>query len=218
MKRFCLTVLFATAAIFTVYSQTGIIRELTGDVEIKRAGQTTFTAASAGDTVTGDTIISTGFRSSAIIAIGSSVITVRPLTRLSLADIQRTENSESVNVNLQAGRVRVDVNPPAGTRANFNVQGPAASASVRGTSFEMDTKNLSVTSGSVSWRDSNGFSAAVTVGFSSSVSDTGSVVDPVEVTAAEFTPPTPVGSGVSGETSTASAETASGDIDIEVNW
>ena len=52
-----------------------------------------------------DTIISTGFKSSALIRAGSSVITVRPLTRLALAEIISAAGTENINVNLQAGRI-----------------------------------------------------------------------------------------------------------------
>ena len=219
MKRFCLTVLFA-AAVFTLYAQNGIIRELTGEVELKLAGTSDFVIARVGSEVARDTIVSTGFKSTAIITAGSTEIVVRPLTRLSLAEISSSAGTENLNVNLQAGRVRVDVKPPAGTRANTTVQSPSATASVRGTSFNMDTQNLTVTSGSVNWSDSKGFSAAVTVGFSSSIGGTGGIVDPIEIAAAELAPSAPVGSGDAGETAGASAvgEPVSGDINVDVDW
>jgi hypothetical protein len=68
-----------------------------------------------------DTVVSTGFKSTALIEVGSTVITVRPLTRLTLTEIRASSESESLNVNLQSGRIRVDVNPPAGAKASMAV-------------------------------------------------------------------------------------------------
>ena len=207
-------VLLAVIAV-AAHAQTGFIREFTGDVQLKHAGASNFSPAQAGSQVASDTTVSTGFRSTAIIEIGSNVLVVQPLTRLTLAEISSSAGTENLNVNLQAGRVRVEVNPPAGTRANTTVRGPTATASVRGTSFEMDTRNLSVTSGNVSWRDSSGFSASVTAGFSSSIGDTGAVVDPVEIAEAELTVPAPVGVGDAGEsTEVVSTEVTSIDVGI----
>ena len=162
MKKACLTVLF----LFTcscAFSQ-GVIREITGTVEIKNSGAASFVAANAGDRLRQDTIISTSFRSFAIIEIGHSTLTVRPLTRLSLTEIQSSAEEEKLNVSLQSGRVKVDVKPPAGTRATMSVQSPSAVASVRGTSFEFDTRNLFVTDGSVSLSGTRGKEITINAG------------------------------------------------------
>jgi len=196
MKKTFFVVLLSAVITAGVFGQNGVIRELTGEVEIKSAGASSFTAAKAGDTVARDTIVSTGFRSTAVIVIGSSTITVRPLTRLSLAEIQSASDAENVNVNLQTGRVRVDVRPPAGTRANFTVQSTTASASVRGTSFEFDTVNLSVTEGTVSFGSASGMPAVmVQAGGSSFIGTDGNAVDPAEVSAAALLPSAPVAVG-----------------------
>ena len=70
------------------FCQSGTIRELTGVIELKPAGAASFVRASQGDEVAVNTIISSGFNSTAIIEVGNSIIIVRPLTRLSLAEIQ----------------------------------------------------------------------------------------------------------------------------------
>ena len=193
-----LTVIFSTV----VFAQNGVIREITGEVELKRSGSSAFVRASAGDSVDLNTIISTGFRSTAVVAIGSSTITVRPLTRLSLREIQSTGNTETVNVSMQTGRVRVDVQPPAGTRANFTVQSPSATASVRGTSFDFDTVNLSVHEGKVVFGGNSGPATTVNSGFNTFVGTDGTAENPVEVTTAATIPSAPV--GATAATSTAS--------------
>jgi len=194
MKKTFFAILLSAAAAAGVFAQNGVIRELTGDVEIKRSGAAAFTAAKTGDAVARDTIVSTGFKSTAVITVGSSTITVRPLTRLSLAEIQSASESENVNVSLQTGRVKVDVKPPAGTKANFTVQSTTASASVRGTSFEFDTVNLRVNEGTVSFGGVSGTPAVmVQEGGSSFIGTDGNAVSPVEISDASLMPPAPVG-------------------------
>ena len=187
----CAVQLFCAALVF---GQNGVIRELTGTVELKRAGQAAFVPAKAGDTVARDTIVSTGFKSTALIAVGSTVLTVRPLTRLSLAEISTSAGSETINVSLQTGRVRVDVEPPAGTRTNATVRGPSATASVRGTSFEFDTREVRVLKGIVAFKSRKGGTMLVGAGSSSKVNESEKASDPLVTAAAELMPPPPAGS------------------------
>jgi len=218
MKKLFLTVLMLSAIVFAGFAQSGVIREVSGEVELKPSGASAFTAAGVGDTVARDTIVSTGFKGTAVITIGSSTITVRPLTRLSLAEIQSASGSETLNVNLQAGRVRVDVNPPTGTRTNMSVQGPTATASVRGTSFEFDTVNLTVHEGTVSFSStSSGAATMVRRGESSLVGTDGQPVSPVDVTTASLLPSAPVGSETPVGTQ-GSPSSSSGDIDVTLKF
>jgi hypothetical protein len=171
MKKALVFMVLLLAIVYGISAQAGTIKELTGDVELKAAGKSTFTTARTGDKVARDTIISTGFKSTAVIEVGSSVITVRPLTRLSLAEIQSSAGTDTLNVSLQTGRVRVDVKPPAGTKANTTVQGPSATASVRGASFDFDTVKLSVNEGKVAFRGASGPATMVNAGETTSVEE-----------------------------------------------
>jgi len=132
-----------------LFAQKAVITDLTGTVELKLSGPTDFAPASVGAEVLQNTIFSTGFKSSAILQAGSAVIAVRPPTRLTLTEIQASQGTENLNLSLQAGRVRVDLNPPAGSKASLGIASPTATASVRGSSFEFDTRNLRVHSGTV---------------------------------------------------------------------
>jgi len=155
------------------------IKEMTGTVELKLPGSANWVPAKVGDRVGNATIISTGFKSMAMLDTGSSTIMVRALTNLSLEAIMGMDSVETTNLELRTGRIRVDVNPPSGSRANFNVQSPSATASVRGTSFEMDVTNLKVSKGSVKFGSkSGGQSVAVIAGQSTRVdTDTGKAVN-----------------------------------------
>ena len=218
MRKIFLTLLWVSLAI-SAYSQSGVIRELTGDVELKLSGSSVFIPAQAGNVLTQDTIISTGFKSTAIVAVGSTLITVRPLTRLSLAEISSSQNTENVSLGLQAGRIRVDVKPPAGTRANTTVQSPSATASVRGTEFNMDIFNMDVLEGLVSYKGKNGYKAMIYSGNKGTVNLDGSVKDPVDLGSVDLMPDAPEGAGSSGEKAGSSDDFVfDGDVFIQLKW
>jgi len=196
MKKLCaiMTLLLCGAI---AYAQSGVVKELTGTVELKKPGAANFVPAKAGDSVTRDTVVSTGFKSSTTITVGSSTIVVRPLTRLTLAELSAGEGTETTNVSLQTGRVRVDVNPPAGTKADITVRGPSATASVRGTGFDFDTRNLTVRHGKVAFQGNKGGVQLVGAGSSSTVDTSGKAADPIVTTTASLTPPPPTAGAAS---------------------
>jgi hypothetical protein len=176
-----------------VYAQNGIIKEMTGTVELKSPGASGYVPAKAGEKVSQQTVISTGFKSTALIEVGGAVLTVRPLTRLTLTEISASMNSETLNLNLQTGRVRVEVNPPAGGKAVMSVKSPIATASVRGTSFDFDTRNIYVNRGKVSFHGRRGAGVLVNAGFASGINDTGKAANPIETHNRNLLPPFPVG-------------------------
>ena len=191
---FALVIAFAIVlGSFAQTSEYGIIQELAGEVELKPPGAGGFVPARAGDRVSLDTIISTGFRGTAIIMVGNSLITLRPLTRLSLAEISASSERENLSVNLRAGQIKVDVKPPAGTRTDFSVQSPVAVASVRGTEFDFDSRSLEVSEGKVFFRGSRGMEVIVTAGLGSYVGNDERAVDPSVIIATTLRPPPPVG-------------------------
>jgi hypothetical protein len=133
-----------------------------------------------------------------MLEVGSAIITVRPLTRLTLTEIVSSEGAETLNLNLQSGRIRVDLDPPAGTRATMSATSPVATASVRGTSFELDTRNIYVRHGSVAFTGSRGRPVQVSAGSSSFVEPGGTVANPVDTRTTVLVPPPPVGTGTTG--------------------
>jgi len=244
MRQLAFITIFMLAGL-CVFAQHGVIERIAGTVEIKQPGESSFKNASSGDTLYKETVIATGFKSLAVIKIGSTTITARPLTHLTLTEIQAlseaetvninlqagrirvdvkpsvgtkarmTVNSptatasvrgtrtlteiqalseaETVNINLQAGRIRVDVKPPVGTKARTTINSPTATASVRGTSFEFDTDNLFVNEGTVSFNGSRGQNILVSAGGTSRVGQTGQVTIPRDERNASLLPPSPIG-------------------------
>ena len=142
-----------------------------------------------------NTVISTGLKSTAAVEVGSAVIAVLPLTRLTLTEILSSRGSESLNMSLQTGRVRVDVNPPAGTKASLTVSSPSATASVRGTSFYFDTRSVSVSHGSVLFKGNRGYTVQVDGGSVGMMDRRGNAAPPQ---VAGYRPPMPTGYDPSG--------------------
>jgi hypothetical protein len=157
--------MFAAGLSVPVFSQAAVIRELSGTVEVKRSANAAWTPAAAGMRLEQGMSVSTGFRSSALISLGASTVTVRPLTRISLEELTASRGAENAALFLQAGRVRAKVNPPAGGgRVDFQIRSPAATASVRGTEFDMDSSNVKMYSGAVAFAGSDGVPAIVGAG------------------------------------------------------
>ena len=150
-----------------------VIRELAGTVEIMRPGSDTWVAASRGQVLDEDTVISTGFRSTAVIALGSSLVTLRPLSRLTVTELSRIQETERVDLNLQTGRVRAEVTAPEGGRTEFNVRSTQATNSVRGTVFEFDTLGLVVLEGTVDFTGVFGPTHLIDAGSFSQVNEYG---------------------------------------------
>jgi hypothetical protein len=194
MKNLLFLSIFILTGLY-VSAQNAVFEQVVGTVEIKQPKETAFKAAANGDQIFQETVISTSFKSFAIIKTGYTSITVRPLTLLSFTEIQKLAGSETLEVNLQAGRIRVDVKPPAGTRASATIKAATATASVRGTSFEFDTSNLYVSEGTVSFSGNRGQSFLIGAGGTSRVDQTGRASNPAEERIFNLMPPSPVGTG-----------------------
>ena len=217
MKKAILAILLA-GLIMAVYAQNGVVKELSGTVELKPAGAASFVPAAAGAQVRADTVISTGFKSTALLEVGSAIITVRPLTRLTLTEISASQGAETINMSLQAGRVRVDVNPPAGAKASLSVSSPSATASVRGTSFYFDTMNVSVREGTVAFNGNTGYTVQVGAGSFSAVNSYSAAGGAQSSSSTGLVPSSPTGyaqatgtaSGTGGGSSPSSPSTPDG--------
>jgi hypothetical protein len=201
-----------------LFAQDAYIKEFSGTMEIKQPGAAEWRAARAGERIQKDTMISTGFKSTALIALGNSTLLVRPLTRLSLEEIQNIEGNESVNLYLQTGRVRVDVNPPTNGKTDFTIRAPTATASVRGTSFEFNGENLIVDEGRVHITGGDG--SAVYVGAGHAVfsnPETGRTAGAAETAREELAPALPIAAAESVPEPPAIAPNTM-DTDFGVEW
>lgn len=171
----CAFFLFAAGSFFAGRAEAlqAVIRDFAGTVEVKLPSSDTWESAQRGQTLSGDTTISTGFKSTALIEIGSSLLTVRPLTRLTITELSQNQNTEKVDLNLQTGRLRAEVNPPVETGVDFTVRSSSATASVRGTVFEFDTFRLRVREGTVEFSGGSGSPVLIDAGGSAITGERG---------------------------------------------
>jgi peptidoglycan/xylan/chitin deacetylase (PgdA/CDA1 family) len=194
-----------------------VIREISGTVEIKAPDGADWVPASRGQVLERHTIVSTGFKSSALIAIGNSTLSVQPLTRLSLEELIRAGNAEKVDLTLRTGRVRANVRPPADGATDFVVRSPVATASVRGTVFEFNGTELRVDEGRVHLSGGGLNGAYVGVGqFVRTDMETGRVITAAETAKEVLTPTAPA--GMDSIPGTAADASAAGDIDAGFVW
>lgn len=192
-SKFIIGVLLV-CTVMGVYAQEAVMKELTGTVELKPAGSAVWEKAVLGQSIAGNTVVSTGFKSYALISIGGSVLNVRPLTRLTVTELSASATTETINVSLQAGRVKAEVKPPSGgMRTSMNVQTPIATASVRGTIFEVDTYELKVIEGTVEFSGASGTPVVVDAGGDSYIDEkTGRVAPPMDTLLTTLKPDLPV--------------------------
>jgi hypothetical protein len=175
-------------------AQTARIQEISGTVEVKTPGAAAWQTAEAGQVLDKAALISTGFKSTALVRIGNSAITVRPLTRLSLEDIAAAQNEERVTVNLRAGRIKADVKPPPGGKTNFTVRSPIATASVRGTVFDFDGIHLRVEEGRVYLGAENAAGVYISTGHTAAAdAGTGQTAPVIETIREALIPALPAG-------------------------
>jgi hypothetical protein len=198
MKKTLLFMALVCGLSAVLTAQTATIREISGKVEIKSPGAD-WVPAVQGQPLEKDALISTGLKSTALIALGNSVLTVRPLTRLTLEELQETRaegqaGNEQVRLSLQTGRIRAEVAPPAGGKTSFTVRSPSATASVRGTAFEFDGKKLFVREGKVRLSGGDGIAVYVSAGHQVAADNsTGKTPTAVETVKEELKPAAPAG-------------------------
>lgn len=135
----------------------GTVVEMEGRVEA-RTGMSWITVG-VGDSVPVDAMIATGFRSRAVVQIGSSMVTVGPLSQVELASVSIGGGREEVALGLPFGEIRAEVrkSTTGGSlpEVDFRVFSPVSTAAVRGTVFTYDGVALDVSEGAVDL--SNGF-------------------------------------------------------------
>lgn len=147
-KRIGLIAVFVIVSAVFVAAQEAVFSEINGKVEYQLAGGE-WQSAKLGDKVGKGSMVSTGFKSSAVLKVDATSISLKPITRLSLEELLKTQGGTSTQLFLLAGRVKADVPPQPGQTTDFRVNSPTATASVRGTSFEFDGVNLVVDRGVV---------------------------------------------------------------------
>lgn len=176
MKKFVFFILMI-ALVIPVFAQNATVQRVSGKVEYLRAGGR-WASVSAGDTIPLGATISTGFRSSAVLIVSGSEITVMALTRMSIEELAETNDSISTSLNLRTGKVRASVRSTSGKSTNFRLRSPVSTAAVRGTEFVFDGYRLDVIEGVVTFLNRLNEAVSVQGGNGSETSGDDAPVDP----------------------------------------
>lgn len=169
MIRRIFVLLILTAAALPLVAQTATVTRVSGKVEVMPPGGR-WTAMKAGDRLPMGATVSTGFRSSAVLLVGRSEISVLALTRMSVEDLAEDQSSATTTLSLRTGKVRAQVRSTEGKTMDFRLRSPVSTAAVRGTDFVFDGFRLDVIEGVVDFFNALGEYQTVTAGFGSSTS------------------------------------------------
>lgn len=180
-KRIIAAALALLAICGSAIAQKAEFATVNGKVEYQASSGAEWKPARVGVKISKGTVVSTGFKSGASLKLGATTITLKPVTRMTLEEIVKTQSGSQTQLFLLAGRVKADVPPQAGQTTEFQVKSPTATASVRGTGFEFDGVNLIVDRGSVQLRTPTGQYRMVKAGEFSYVNRNGQVPPPAAV-------------------------------------
>ncbi|MBQ1984488.1 MAG: FecR domain-containing protein [Spirochaetaceae bacterium] len=138
MKKLVLLFLISIFSIsfsFAASTDVAIVNSVVGKVEVQV--NESWIQVKNGDILSSGSVISTGFKSSAVLYIGDSLIEVRALTRLTIEEIVEQNQNYNTTMFLDAGSIKADIKKSENKRVGFKVRTSVATASVRGTSGEI---------------------------------------------------------------------------------
>ena len=110
MKKLVLLLLIAIFSIsfsFAASTDVAIVNSVVGKVEVQV--NESWIQVKNGDILSSGSIISTGFKSSAVLYIGDSLIEVRALTRLIIEEIREQNQNYNTTMFLDAGSIKADI-------------------------------------------------------------------------------------------------------------
>lgn len=152
---------FAVFAGFSASALEAKFVSIEGKVEILEGGM--WIPVEEGDIIQErGTVISTGFKSNAVVSVKETNFTLGPLTRITIENMVAMENKDSTQIYIDSGSLKANVSSSDGRKVGFKVRSAVATASVRGTEFKVTSSGrLSVTQGLVSFGGPEAFSAEV---------------------------------------------------------
>jgi hypothetical protein len=154
LAKICTVILAIAVSVAPAFALAGQVVTVSGKVEMQ-TGSGAWKPLKAGDSLEAGSMISTGFKSEATIKLGASILTVRPLTRMTLNQLVEKEDTVETDVFLEVGNVKAEVNSLNGKKNGFSVKSPVATASVRGTVLEVGDF-LVVYEGKVQYKSATG--------------------------------------------------------------
>ncbi len=200
MKRIILLLVLIAAATTVSAQISASFTEIDGKVEVRAPGAAEWVAAEPGMVVEEATMIATGFNASAILRMGESLVRVQQLTRMEFEGILEQEDAVETRLNLNVGRMSAQVRSTDGRAQNFQVRSPISTAAVRGTDFEYDGEQVTVSQGQVVLVNQNNQQQPVAAGQQSTTTGSEPPTPPAREAVENATTNTaPIGAGSSEE-------------------
>jgi hypothetical protein len=178
MKRALILLAVALLVAMAAGAQNATVTDFTGKVEY-RIGTGAWQGVRVGLTIPLRATISTGFGSRATLDVAGSTIEVAQLTRLAIEELADDGATVSTGIFVPVGRVRASVAASPSRSTDFTVRTAQSTAAVRGTEFETNGWQLSVTEGVVEFANLVGQGRNVTAG-QISVTTGGAPSDPAD--------------------------------------
>lgn len=173
-KSFFCIILILLPLFYSFSTEFPTVTQIQGKVEIKnQPSGSDWVKAFKGMKVKPGALISTGFKSNAVIELDNSEIFVKQLTRMTIDKLSRKNNTIKTNLNLRLGRISADVKTSKGLKHDFVVRTPVSTAAVKGTIFDAGIGNLEVKKGRISFTNRIGQTVTVNSGNSSNVTGEG---------------------------------------------
>lgn len=159
--KFLTLLAFAVFAGFSASALEAKFVSIEGKVEILEGGM--WIPVEEGDIIQErGAVISTGFKSNAVVSVKGTNFTLGPLTRITIENMVAMENKDSTQIYIDSGSLKANVSSSDGRKVGFKVRSAVATASVRGTEFKVTSSGrLSVTQGLVSFGGPEASSAEV---------------------------------------------------------
>lgn len=145
MKK-TLTVLILLLTAVSAFALNAKVLDVVGKVEVQNAAGG-WDAVTPGTMLDPGAVLSTGFKSEAVLSIDETTLTVKALTRLTVEKLYEQEGNKSSSFYLDAGALSADVKSADNKKVSFTVKTPAVTASVRGTAGDLTVNTLVGTSG-----------------------------------------------------------------------
>lgn len=130
LKKIFAALTFSAVSVISAAAFDVTFVSITGKVEFQDGG--IWVQAQKGDVVEQGTVISTGYKSSAVLSSQNSTFTIGPVTRITLEKLKKQDEKENTQLFIDSGSIQTDVK--SGNK--FKVRSAVATASVRGTSFK----------------------------------------------------------------------------------
>ncbi len=178
IKTSLLTIVVICIMCLPVFALSGTVVSIAGKVEVQ--ADSGWIALKPGDAVESGKVISTGFRSQAVIQIAGSSVVVNQLSRVTLEQLTETDDAHSSEVFIDLGSISADVQASQNKRVGFVVNTPVATASVRGTQLDMGYSTIRVGRGLVVFMGKRGKEVSVRGGNISRVGSRESASNPFQ--------------------------------------